>query len=211
MFYHPLCSVPSRSLRLKLRGLCPDFSLDREYVFTIDEDGLEVFKGKKHSLITYNRTTKLWQLYKPSDNSSLITSAALFDTFLIGLQQVNFELAPEDKCYKDKKIQNIKMATCTAGSFTCNDGGCIPIEKRCDQTSHCQDESDEMNCKLIIMKNYNKNIAPFSVDQTNDTIIPVKVNVSANVIDILSINEVDQSFELKISLLITWYDYRPQP
>ena len=206
--YHPICTVQSRSLIVKLRGLCPDLSFDRDYVYTIDEDGLETYKGKEHSLIRYNRTTKLWHLFKPKDNSTLITSPALFDSFMIGLQQVNFGAAQEDKCYKNMKTQNIKLTTCTQGSFTCNDGGCVPIERRCDQTPHCQDESDEMNCKLIIMKNYNKNIAPFTVNQTNDEMIPVRVNISASVVNILKINEVDQSFQLKISLLIAWYDYR---
>ena len=53
------------------------------------------------------------------------------------------------------------------------------MEKRCDQTSHCQDESDEKDCNLIMMKNYNKNIAPFSVDKTTEEVKAVKVVTSA--------------------------------
>ena len=82
------------------------------------------------------------------------------------------------------------------------------MEKRCDQTSHCQDESDENDCKLIIMKNYNKNIAPFSVDKTTEEVKAVKVFTSAKVIDILDINEVAQSFQVKFTLLLSWYDHR---
>ena len=34
---HPLCTLQSRSLKLKLRGLCPDFLFDRDYVYTFEE------------------------------------------------------------------------------------------------------------------------------------------------------------------------------
>ena len=204
----PLCTVQSRSLRFKIRGLCSDFSFDRDYVYTIGEDGVEVYKGKTKSLLSYNRTTKLWHLFKPGDNSSLITSAAAEDSFMIGLNQIHFDQAREEKCYSGKLIQTVKFTSCTAGFFTCSDGRCIPMDKRCDQTAHCQDKSDENNCKLIIMENYNKNIAPFTVNQTNDEINAVNVNISAKIINILKINEVEQSFQVKIILLLTWYDYR---
>ena len=44
------------------------------------------------------------------------------------------------------------------------------MDKRYDQTTHCQDKSDENNCKLVIMENYNKNLAPFTVNHSNDEI-----------------------------------------
>ena len=82
------------------------------------------------------------------------------------------------------------------------------MDKRCDQTTHCQDKSDENNCKLVIMENYNKNLAPFTVNQSNDEIDAVNVNIDAKVINILKINEVEQLFQVKISLMLTWFDYR---
>ena len=167
-----ICTIQSRSLKFYIRGLCSDFSFDREYVFTVEEDGLEVYKGIKTSMIAFNRTTKLWHLYKPRDNSSLVTSAASLDSLMIGLHTFNFEQAQEEKCYQDKKLQRVKLTTCTAGFFTCKSGDCIPMHKRCDQTTNCPDESDESECKLMVMKNYNKNIPPFTIDAMNDEIIP---------------------------------------
>merc|ERR1712105_113633 len=83
------------------------------------------------------------------------------------------------------------------------------MSKRCDQVPHCHDESDELNCQVVLMKsNYNKNIAPFTADPATDTIAPVQVNVSAKIIDILKISEVEQVFEVKIQLILSWYDYR---
>ena len=206
-----VCTASSTSLKLKLRGLCPDFAFDRDYAYTVDEDGQELYKGRQGrpaSIIKYNKTSKVWQLYKPHDNSSMITSAAIWETFLIGVQTVNFQQAQEDKCFKDRIFQKVKFTSCTSGYFTCNDGSCIPMGKRCDQTPHCQDESDEINCKMIVMKNYNKNIVPFTVNQSTDQFTDVQVNISAKIINILKINEVEQSFQVKFSLVLTWFDYR---
>ena len=51
----------------------------------------------------------------------------------------------------------IKFTTCKSGDFTCNDGQCIDIEKRCAQTFNCNDRSDEENCKMLeIDDNYSK-------------------------------------------------------
>ena len=204
-----VCTAPSKSLKFKLRGLCSEFSFDREYVYTVSEQGQEMYLGRSSSILFYNKTTKLWNIYNPKNNASLITSTATWKSFLLGKQQVSFSQASEENCYEEEKIvQPIKLTSCAEGYFTCNDGMCVPMEKRCDQTPHCQDESDENDCKLIIMKNYNKNIAPFSVDKTTEEVQAVKVFISAKVIDILDINEVAQSFQVKFTLLLSWYDHR---
>lgn len=89
---------------------------------------------------------------------------------------------------------------------------------RCDQTSNCFDESDEENCKLLFIKvvkldisyfvqlqeNYNKKIAPFSFDRVNNVNIPVNINVSLAVIDILKIEEVNHVYTLKFRLVLEW-------
>ena len=116
-----------------------------------------------------------------------------------------------DDCSK-RRGQNsklIKFTTCAEGRFTCDDGLCIDMDKRCDQVSNCEDESDENDCITVVVKdNYNKKIAPFTFDKQLNSIIPVNVNVSIDVIDVLGIIEVNQEFELKLSLSMEWYDSR---
>ena len=69
-----------------------------------------------------------------------------------------------------------------------------------------RDESDEDECEMLVMKTTYKNkIAPF---EFNDGIIPVNVNLSVTVIDVLSILEKDLQFMLKFRLFMNWYDYR---
>ena len=74
---------------------------------------------------------------------------------------------------------------------------------------HARDESDEDNCKMMVMKdNYNKKISPFKFDYVNQMIQPVNVNVSFAVIDVLSTREVDLVYVLKFRFLMEYYDYR---
>ena len=129
---------------------------------------------------------------------------------LLGTHSIDFHNM-EDDCSKslESKLKDIKFTTCTEDQFTCDDGLCIDMEQRCDQVSNCLDESDENNCVTVVVKdNYNKKIAPFTFDKKSNTIIPVNVDISMDVIDVLRIIEVDQEFELKLSLSMEWYDSR---
>ena len=53
--------------------------------------------------------------------------------------------------------------------------------------------------------NYNKKIAPFSFDKVKNVNIPVNINVSMSVIDIIKIEEVDHVYILKFRLVLEWY------
>ena len=72
-----------------------------------------------------------------------------------------------------------------------------------------RDESDEIGCRMMVMKeNYNKKISPFEFDYKSRTVIPVNVNISMAVMDIVSISEIDLEYVLKFRFLMIWYDYR---
>ena len=144
------------------------------------------------------------------DNQSIATSSAPEHSLLIGMHTFDFSGVREDKCTgKGSKEVVVKLTTCKRGQFTCNDGQCIDMEQRCDQTSNCLDESDEDNCRTIIMKsNYNKKIAPFTYDKNKDLNIPGNINVSMSIIDILKIEEVNHIYVLKFRLTLEWTDFR---
>ena len=72
-----------------------------------------------------------------------------------------------------------------------------------------RDESDENNCQMLVMKStYNRKIAPFAFDYIKSQVIPVNVNVSLSVMDVLSISEKDLVFVLKFRFIMVWFDYR---
>ena len=56
----------------------------------------------------------------------------------------------------------------------------------------------------FLKDNYNKKIAPFSFDREKNANIPVTINVSMSVIDILKIEEVDHVYTLKFGLVLEW-------
>ena len=61
---------------------------------------------------------------------------------------------------------------------------------------------------LILLEkqeNYNKKIPPFAFDKVNNVNIPVNINVSMSIIDILKIEEVDHVYNLKFRLVLEWY------
>ena len=116
-----------------------------------------------------------------------------------------------DPCFSkgESPIKSIKFTTCSNTQFTCDDGQCIDIEERCDQSIDCEDSSDENNCKLLNMeKNYNKGTPPFFLDKKTKTIKTAKVNISLTVTDVLDIKEVKHEIELKFHLLMEWFDSR---
>ena len=61
---------------------------------------------------------------------------------------------------------------------------------------------------MVMKENYNKKIAPFVFDYESRTVIPVNVNISMAVMDIVRISEIDLEYVLKFRFLMIWYDYR---
>ena len=205
-----LCRVENPVRRMTVRGLCPLSIFDRVYYYTINEQGIAMYSGKRTSVIFYDTELFSWVWYDRKNNKSMAVSYASEDSLLIGVHDVDFSEVVDDKCYKGgSRVKRIKLTSCGEGEFTCTDGQCIDIEQRCDQTSNCQDESDEENCGILFMKdNYNQKIPPFQFDKIKQENIPVNVNVSMSVIDIIKIKEVDHVYTLKYRLTLVWYDYR---
>ena len=118
------------------------------------------------SIIAYDKQAKHWVRYDKKNNMSVATSASPYASLLIGVHVVDFRGVVDDACQENGIVRKLKFTTCIPGQFTCNDGQCVGIEKRCDQTTHCKDQSDEENCHIIQMKSsYNEKIAPFSYSQ----------------------------------------------
>ena len=83
------------------------------------------------------------------------------------------------------------------------------MEERCDQIINCRDESDEKLCRLIVFKeSYNKKIPPFTTSPGDNSVIPVKVNVSTSLMNVLAISERDHTIDLKLGITLNWYEYR---
>ena len=104
----------------------------------------------------------------------------------------------------------MKLTGCKKGEFTCDDGHCISMEKRCNQLQNCRDDSDEIGCDILKLNyGYNKRVPPISQkDQDDDSVIPVPVHTSLTLIKVVAIDEEGQSIELQFQITLEWKENR---
>ena len=85
------------------------------------------------------------------------------------------------------------------------------MKERCDQKPQCVDESDERNCKtLVLQRGYNKEVPPLAVtgEKKNEgkRLLPVKVSLTLQ--KVIAIEEVDYSISLKFKISLMWRENR---
>ena len=98
----------------------------------------------------------------------------------------------------------LSLSTCNfTTEFTCNDGTCISLEKRCDSSEDCPyDDSDEIieGCHVI-------DIPPTYSREFCASEIPL-MNLSISVAEIQDVNIDDNSLKIELTLNVMWRDPR---
>ena len=105
--------------------------------------GLPVYMGQHTSFLYYDGDQERWLWIDKKDNKSFAFSGEKMESLLLGSNQFDFSNF-RDNCVEPSKNNErlIQITSCSEGSFTCDDGQCIYIEERCDQTPNCADQSD---------------------------------------------------------------------
>ena len=127
-----------------------------------------MYLGMMTSMIAYNSALKLWVWYDTKSNLSVATSTASYNSLLMGSYIIDFSGVVDDKCKEGTKesVRRVKFTTCKSGEFTCDNGHCITIEQKCDQTVDCDDFSDEEYCDIVDMnRGYTKTMVPFTYEE----------------------------------------------
>ena len=146
---------------LTLRGLCKDSNLDQTYLPQNSPlDGETTFYGNRKSVARFFKDENQWKIETHVFNTAAV-SKEIGGRFMLGKQ--NWTVGSDSTKCHDGKPYNItlKLTSCNPdGEFTCDDGQCIEMKRRCDQVTgkepNCRDESDEKGCKLVVFKdNYN--------------------------------------------------------
>ena len=102
----------------------------------------------------------------------------------------------------------LKLTGCLDGSFTCDNGQCVPMDKRCNQLTECPDKSDEKGCNLLVLEeSYNKNIPPISSSKEGE-ILKVHVLVSIDLLNLVRINRESHYIEFQFRIKLEWKEKR---
>ena len=130
-----------------------------------DKTSKLLYVGITSSQISFNYSANLWELSVVGKKERTVGTAETgFDSLLLGRTHW---LVENDTSACNEGLPygaTLKLSGCGEEEFTCSDGQCININRRCDQIVHCRDESDEEDCRLVVLKKgYKKDIIPFTV------------------------------------------------
>lgn len=100
---------------------------------------------------------------------------------------------------------SLTLSVCGQGQFTCTDGSCIDLIKRCDLRIDCKDLSDEATCSLVaIPPGYSSIIPPPHF--TQNQALPIEFLLK--IISFPNIATQDQTFTVTLELSLRWRDKR---
>ena len=157
---------------LTLRGLCPDSNIDTYWVPRNTNTSGLIYVGITSSQISFNYSANLWELSVRGKKERTVGRADTgFDSLMLG--RTSWMIESDSPACNNRRPYSatLKLSGCGEEEFTCSDGQCINIARRCDQIVHCRDKSDEKDCRLIVLEEgYSKNIIPFTVSWVGHTV-----------------------------------------
>ena len=161
--------------------------------------------GQKATIIDYDQETFKWNIRVENDRRISGSSYADIASFAIGTN--TWDITGDYSCNTRPQNISLTLSSCSDSEFTCSDGVCIDINKRCDNSNDCKDKSDEGNCARVKKKaTYQRFIVPpTAIGSGKDKI---DVNISVDIESIMDISEVDGIFQVQFNLMMKWLDSR---
>ena len=125
-----------------------------------------------------------------------------------------------DSACRDENVPwrslNLHTSVEQPGHFCCEDGNCIKSGYVCDNVKHCEDNSDETNCTMVIFPEFYDKLLPptkldddiFKTSNSAKSIIQSLTMIDGNftVLDVLDVDEIDSTFDIYFKLDMRWYD-----
>ena len=214
---------------LTLRGLCSETKLDTTFKLLepLEYSKDRAFGGTYGGSIKRNNVSLNWEIASP-DN---FRRATYNGSKLYPLGRNTWQIT-NDTCTGAGSVQiSLILTACSMEQFTCDDGLCVGMDKRCDRKQDCEDLSDEKGCRLVSFdkEKYLKDIPPPPVGDSDENYYPsnsgnssnddldedmdsginkLNVDLKVELIRILKIEEVNNVFVTQFKLEIIWKDSR---
>ena len=205
--YCPVCILQPLT-RLQLRGVCETSSVDTFYI--LQPGG--ALLGYRHSILEWSQLFMRWEIISLLNNQTLAFSIGTVTAALpLGIHRWNFT---DEKCTDPHREydMNLHLAVTQPGTFCCDDGLCIDSELRCDVKKHCTDSSDEKNCDLIQLPEYDYDKEKPSIEKQKigDKVVYPKSEVEASItiLHIIDINMAESFINVMFKLKLKWHDKR---
>ena len=191
--------------QLRLRGLCSNSHI-KDTLFQPVNNMSDFEKltllGLRTS-VNFDHVEESWVL---TDKESNVTGRTYAPYKSLTLGRHNWTIGGDKGCKREggEFTLELKMSGCRDGDFTCDDGQCVNMRQRCDQSSHCRDKSDEKNCNILhLEESYNMNIPPTKLQSEG-----ANVTVSIDILKLVDIKEEDYSIETQFQITLTWNENR---
>ncbi|XP_018018358.2 uncharacterized protein LOC108674884 [Hyalella azteca] len=189
-----LCIAPTE--RFTLYGHSGEY-FDYVYYLHAGENGDPRWQGVRKSVIS--RVNDLWTLSSSEHTVKLFANAA---SLPIGRTVWTWS----DKLPGQTDEILLAFTVCRTSEFSCDDGQCIPIQKRCDDILNCRDSSDEKSCSVIkTPKNYDAvYIPPLRTGEAS----PAALGYHVDVYNLGRVTTDEGRAKIDMGLTMTWFDPR---
>jgi hypothetical protein len=133
-----------------IQGLCPNSKFDNQYSWTWSMfNDRHSFRGYTNTFLFWDKENSQWTLQLYS-NSSIYATLNEYD-YPFGDRTWSIHGEP---CYEYESVEvMLNINSCNEFEFNCQDGGCVPIEQRCDGRIDCSDKTGtnlDFNTFLVI-------------------------------------------------------------
>ena len=175
---------------------------DRKYVLHPQNtlNGRPTWRGFTSNSIQWNNNKTQWEITDAQSKDPIFSTK--MQAFPVG--EGIWDLESEDICseHPDGNKLKLMLSNCGQYEFSCSDGTCIPIEKKCDFVPNCWDRGDEIDCQLLNdenMQDYDSNIPDIVLDKRGNILKKI-VKVSMTIKEIQKIAEVQSRFTATFNL-----------
>ena len=81
----PLCVIDKEVRKMTVKGLCTETGYNKDYLFTITDEGSLLYMGDHTSYIYFDKETLVWRWYDRKNNHSVATCLSTENSMLLGV------------------------------------------------------------------------------------------------------------------------------